>query len=162
MWSFHDYFGGGTDGSEPPTDPTWGYGRSSYGFPKGQDRTDSNPRPYTYGNEAAQHRTYVEQVIGWSTAQGLPVYIGEYGVYNPCWGNVESEAMDYATQTRDLYDSIPISPGSSTTAPVSRTWWINGSSNAASAMELRRASTAGPAGCGPEVGGYFAHAAGTT
>lgn len=162
MWSFHDYFGGGTDGSEPPTDPTWGYGRSSYGFPKGQDRTDSNPRPYTYGNEAAQHRTYVEQVIGWSTAQGLPVYIGEYGVYNPCWGNVESEAMEYATQTRDLYDSIPISPGSSTTAPVSRTWWINGSSNAASAMELRRASTAGPAGCGPEVGGYFAHAAGTT
>lgn len=158
MWSFHDYFGGGINGTTPSTS-SWGYGRDAYGFPGSQERTYQTSRPYTYANEEAQHRTYVEQSIAWATAHELPVFVGEYGVINPCNGNVASEALGYAEDTRDLYDTIPEAPGSSSTVSVSRTWWVNGYWND---MELVRKESVGAPGCGPAPGDYFAHAAGTT
>lgn len=155
VWSFHDYFGGGPGTTTPPTDPTFGFGRDSWGFPTGYDMTASVNQPYRSTNDEAQHRTYVEQSVGWATAQGLPVYIGEYGVKNPCWGNEAVYAEIYAEQTRNLYRSMPQSPGASRTVALSRTWWDD------SQMELRRTSTDGGAGCGPAVGSFYSHAAKT-
>jgi len=158
--SFHDYFGGAPGGGTLTGSGTYGLGYSSSGFVSGtyQERTDGAARTYTYANEASQHRTYVEQMASWAAGagSGLPLYIGEYGVYNSCSGNVQSEANSYASDTKGLYDSVTMLVGGSNVAvPVSRTWWTHGYAGNDSSMDLRRMSS----GCASQAAGtYFAHA----
>lgn len=158
--SFHDYFGGAPNGGTL-TGTSYGLGYSASGFVSStyQERSDGSTgaaRTYTYANEASQHRTYLEQMAGWASQASLPLYIGEYGVYNACFGNVQSEANSYAIDTKALYDSVKMTVGgTSVNVPLSRTWWAHGFSGSDSAMDLRRMSS----GCAAQASGtYFAHA----
>ncbi|MGN6694969.1 MAG: glycoside hydrolase family 5 protein [Aquihabitans sp.] len=160
VMSFHDYFGGSTTcGGTVPTNATYGQGYSGSGFVTGQERTDGAARTYTCGTteEKAQHQAYVNQMAGWFSQAQLPMYVGEYGVYNSCNGNVQSEANLYAQDTKSVYDNVTMDVGGTPTAvAVGRTWWSHGYATDGNSMELRRSAS----GCATQTQGtYFAHAA---
>lgn len=158
--SLHDYFGGRPGGGTPlQGDATYGKGYGSGGWKSTtyQQFNDTTASTYTtpYATEAAQHREYLQQYVNWAAGGSLPVFVGEYGVWNPCAGNSAADANQYATDTKALYNSVTITgvPG---TVALSRTWFAHGFTGADAAMDLRRMS----GGCASQAAGtYYAHAA---
>jgi hypothetical protein len=126
VWSVHDYFAGAKPGATIPNG-TFGYGRTGYGYRDSATIQFESVAPsYTHPDAGTQHRLYLEEMVQWVAAARLPVWIGEYGVRNPCvGGNLLSNATAYAQDTRDLYNSVEYSPTSSDRVALSRTWWVS-------------------------------------
>lgn len=121
--SFHDYFGRGL-----ATDPTHGIGYSSLGFSTYKEDTDraSNDLlgayvPYSsasasYEQRRAERVTYLQQVQRTTRAAGMPLFIGEYGILNPCGGGALASSSQYAKDSYAVYEQLSLS----------RTAWAHG------------------------------------
>lgn len=128
VFSFHDYFGRAL-----ATSPTYGLGYSGSGYASQQERTyASSPTPYnpsalSYAARKTEHLAYLQQYLDWLGAYQLPLYIGEYGILNPCHGGDAVFSPQYAIDTYQLYDNLYVVDGGQTVPlKVPRTWWTNG------------------------------------
>jgi len=128
VFTFHDYFGRALS-----TSPTYGLGYSGSGYASQQERTyASSPTPYnpstlSYAARKAEHRTYLQQYLDWLGPYQLPLYIGEYGILNPCHGGDAAFSPKYALDTYHLYDNLyVVHGGQSVPLKMPRTWWTHG------------------------------------
>jgi hypothetical protein len=163
--SFHDYFAGIAAGTPASR---FGPGYSSYGFPDAQERTiRAQPLPYndhtvTRATRQRQHRAYVGRWVRWLKAPRLPLYIGEYGILNPCAsGSFDPAALaadeHYAADTTAIYDqALDGVPGVRAGVGLPRTAWVNGQFDG-HALYWRSAPAARSCGATPNRG-YFPYA----
>lgn len=128
IFTFHDYFGRALS-----TSATYGLGYSASGYASQQEHTYSaTPTPYdpstlSYAARKTEHRAYLQQYLDWLGAYQLPLYIGEYGILNPCHGGDASFSPRYALDTYQLYDNLyVVHAGQSVPLKMPRTWWTNG------------------------------------
>ena len=128
VFTFHDYFARALS-----TSPTYGLGYSGSGFASQQERTySSSPTPYdpavlSYANRRAERRAYMQQYLDWLEAYQLPLYIGEYGILNPCAGGDAAFSAQYAADTYEVYSNLYVISGSqSIPIKMPRTWWTHG------------------------------------
>ncbi|MEC3879146.1 cellulase family glycosylhydrolase [Parapedobacter sp. 10938] len=128
VFTFHDYFGRALS-----TSPMYGLGYSASGYASQQEHMYSaTPTPYdpstlSYAARKAEHRAYLQQYLDWLGAYQLPLYIGEYGILNPCHGGDALFSPQYARDTYDLYDNLyVVHNGESVPLKMPRTWWTNG------------------------------------
>jgi hypothetical protein len=122
--SVHDYYGGAKAGLTPTDNPTYGYGRSNYGYRDASSMwTNNDVASYVHPDAAAHHRRYAEEYVAWASAARLPVQVGEYGAYSPCEGNSLANVTRYTQDSRDLFSTIHFEPGNPATIELSRTWW---------------------------------------
>ena len=124
VMTFHDYFGQATG-----TNATYGIGYSSSAYATQKEDTDQtgnsamggsyvpyNPASKAYATRKTEHTAFVQQAVGVAEAAGMPLYIGEYGIMNPCNGGNLAYSTQYAKDTYAIYDSLGLS----------RTVWTHG------------------------------------
>jgi aryl-phospho-beta-D-glucosidase BglC (GH1 family) len=122
--TFHDYFGQALG-----TDPTHGLGYDKYGWSTAMEATDQttsaglggtyvpyDPANKSYSARYSEHRTYIENAVNAAKRWKLPLYIGEYGIANPCNGGNHAATSRYFADTTKIYDEFGLS----------RTVWANG------------------------------------
>ncbi len=124
VMTFHDYFGQATG-----TDATYGIGYSSSGYATKKEDTDQTSSsamggtyvPYdsaakAYATRKAEHTTFVQNAVNVAAAAGMPLFVGEYGIVNPCNGGSLAASTHYSQDTNAIYNSLGLS----------RTVWANG------------------------------------
>lgn len=124
LMTFHDYFGQATG-----TNAIHGIGYSASGYATQKEDTDQTSNgamggsyiPYDstskpYVTRKAEHTAFVQQAVGLAAAAGLPLYVGEYGIINPCNGGDLAHSTRYAQDTYDIYEDLGLS----------RTVWTHG------------------------------------
>jgi hypothetical protein len=124
MITLHDYFGQGLK-----TDAKYGLGYDISGWSTAMESTDQtsstamggkyvpyDPARKSYAKRYEEHLTYVKNFVADAKKVGMGVYIGEYGIMNPCNGGREESSARYFTDTSDIYDRLGLS----------RTVWANG------------------------------------
>lgn len=127
VFSFHDYFGRATGSS------SYGFGYSGSGFASAQERTyQSSPTPYnpatlSYADRRDEHTIYVQQYLDWLDDFELPLYMGEYGILNPCEGGHTEYSARYSADTYHIYNNLYVmSGGHGEPILLPRTWWAHG------------------------------------
>ncbi len=128
VFSFHDYFGRATYDS-----PTYGLGYSDGGWSSKSERTDKgDPTPYdpsvlSYEKRLEEHTVYVKQWINWLSEYELPLFIGEYGIGNPCEGGNPEYSAQYAKDVFHVYENMyVVVNGEAKHLLLPRTWWSHG------------------------------------
>ena len=124
VMTFHDYFG-----QAKGTNATHGIGYSASGYATQKEDTDQtsstvmggsyvpyNPTSKAYATRKAEHTTFVQQAVGLAAAADMPLYVGEYGIMNPCNGGNLAYSTRYAQDTYAIYNSMGLS----------RTVWTHG------------------------------------
>lgn len=123
IMSLHDYFGRALD-----TDPVHGVGFSSLGFPSQKEDTDRTENallgsyvPYlssaaSYEQRRAERKSFLTQAKRWTDAADMPLFVGEYGILNPCGGGSLAASTQYAKDSYALYEELGLS----------RTVWAHG------------------------------------
>ena len=127
VFSLHDYFGRATGSS------FYGMGYSNSGFATFQERTyQSGPTPYnpallSFSERKEEHKQYLQQYMDWLHKFQLPLFVGEYGILNPCSGGHEEWSPRYAKDTYEIYDNLYVMNGAEA-EPIrlARTWWTHG------------------------------------
>jgi hypothetical protein len=117
VMTFHDYFGQATG-----TNATYGIGYSSSAYATQKEDTDQtsssamggsyvpyDPASKAYATRKTEHTAFVQQAVGVAEAAGMPLYIGEYGIMNPCNGGNLAYSTQYATDTFAIYNSLGLS-----------------------------------------------------
>ncbi|MEV7398605.1 cellulase family glycosylhydrolase [Aeromicrobium sp. NPDC092404] len=117
VMTFHDYFGQATG-----TNATHGIGYSSSGYATQKEDTDQTGNtamggsyvPYSstskaYATRKAEHTAFVQHAVDVAAAAGMPLYVGEYGVVNPCNGGALAHSTAYAQDTYDIYEALGLS-----------------------------------------------------
>jgi aryl-phospho-beta-D-glucosidase BglC (GH1 family) len=155
VMTFHDYFG-----QSLGTNATYGIGYGASGYATAKEDTDQtsnsalggtyipyNPASKAYATRKAEHATFVQNAVNRAAAAGMPLYIGEYGIMNPCNGGNLAYSTKYAQDTYAIYQSLGLS----------RTVWTHGYWDDMS-IWWREAGTCGTT---PQ-GSYFPYAADLT
>lgn len=153
--TFHDYFGQATG-----THPTFGIGYSGSGYATQKEDTDQtsnsamggayvpyNPTSKSYAARKSEHTAFVQNAVDVATAADMPLYVGEYGIMNPCNGGNLAYSSRYAQDTYDIYHALGLS----------RTVWTHGYWDDMSIWWRE----AGSCGTTPQ-GSYFPYAADLT